>query len=168
MLPRPLSQVDESLTSPMPSSCYALELPSWRGRSMTYIWLRRPTNRLRFADHPSLSRLRAATRRLSGSDSVLRASAYIVTWLCHLRVSNFSSGSPEKLLLVKEWWKKELKLTKMLDFLCWHGLRYRIVHNHGTFWRSWRHYWELTSVRIYVWENSWIGSGDSRSVRLVL
>ena len=51
----------------------------WCGSSITYIWLLRPNSRLTFVVHPSLSRLRAATRRLSGSGSVLWVSAYIRT-----------------------------------------------------------------------------------------
>lgn len=82
---------------PRPSSCYDMELLLWRGHSMTYIWLRRPNNRFTFVDHPSLSRLRAATRRFSGSGSVW-ALAYINTWLCHLGVGCSITGSPEKRL----------------------------------------------------------------------
>lgn len=143
-------------------AAYDKDLWPWRGHSMTYIWLRRPSNRFTFVDHPNLSRLRAATRRLSGSGSV-RALVYINTWLCHLGVGCSITGSPRKRqgVSLRKWeqkrTKKRLRLTKVLEFLCWHGLRYRIEHNHTTLSRSWRHYGEFRCV---ISISLFVGEGD--------
>lgn len=147
---------------------YGMDLWPWRGHSMTYIWLRRPSNRFTFVDHPSLSRLRAATRRLSGSGSV-RALVYINTWLCHLGVACSITGSPKKRLRVslRKWLpKKKLPETNQgawVSLLTWSALQDRTQSHYPSSKLAtlWRVYWSgVDFVSLFVGERDTTDYGN--------